>query len=143
MKPSERDPILYLEDIDLSMKRVSEYLADLDFQHFKWDYKTVDAVIRNFEIIGESSKNSPNELKLRYVNVPREEMYRLRNRISHEYFGVDYEIIWEIATKYLPKTMRTLNKFWLRRTSNNSKSLAKNICLPYNYPPCLVCHHSC
>lgn len=42
MKPSDRDPLLYFEDIDLSMSRVSEYILGLDFQNFKWDYKTVD-----------------------------------------------------------------------------------------------------
>jgi uncharacterized protein with HEPN domain len=82
--------------------RVQEYIRGLDFQHFKWDYKTVDAVIRNFEIIGEASKNLPIELKDKYSNIPWEEMYRLRNRISHEYFGIDYEILWEIATVHLP-----------------------------------------
>jgi uncharacterized protein with HEPN domain len=51
LKPSDRDPILYLEDIVLSMQRVKEYIGELSFQDFKWDYKTVDAVIRNFEII--------------------------------------------------------------------------------------------
>ena len=102
MKPSERDPVLYISDIILSMERVQEYITDLDFQKFKWDYKTVDAVIRNFEIIGEATKNLPTELKEKYPNIPWEEMYRLRNRISHEYFGVDYEIIWDIATNHLP-----------------------------------------
>ena len=103
MRPSERDPILYLEDIALSMERVQEYIVGLDFQHFKRDYKTVDAVVRNFEIIGEASKNVPQTIKERYTNIPWEEMYRLRNRISHEYFGIDYEILWEIATKHLPQ----------------------------------------
>lgn len=84
------------------MKRVEEYIQGLDFQKFKRDYKTVDAVLRNFEIIGEASKNLPSELKDRYTNVPWDEMYRLRNRISHEYFGIDYEILWDIATNYLP-----------------------------------------
>lgn len=102
MKPNERDPILYLEDIVLSMKRVQEYIEGLDFQHFKWDYKTVDAVIRNFEIIGEAAKNLPNQIKDNYPSIPWEEMYRLRNRISHEYFGIDYEIIWDIVTRHLP-----------------------------------------
>ena len=104
----ERDPILYLEDIVLSMKRVQEYITGLDFQKFKWDYKTVDAVVRNFEIIGEATKNLPKDLKEKYPNVPWEEMYRLRNRISHEYFGIDYEIIWDITTKYLPKNQKDL-----------------------------------
>ena len=108
MKPSDRDPILYLEDIDLSMKRVQEYIRGLDFQHFKWDYKTVDAVIRNFEIIGEASKNLPIQLKEKYSNIPWEEMYRLRNRISHEYFGIDYEILWEIATVHLPNNHKDI-----------------------------------
>jgi len=80
------------------MQRVKEYIGELSFQDFKWDYKTVDAVIRNFEIIGEASKNLPAEIKEKYENVPWDEMYRLRNRISHEYFGIDYEIIWSIAT---------------------------------------------
>lgn len=103
MKPNERDPKLYLEDIVTSMIRVEDYIHTLDFSKFKMDYKTVDAVIRNFEIIGEASKNIPKYLKDKYSHVPWDEMYRLRNRISHEYFGIDYEIIWDIATNYLPK----------------------------------------
>jgi uncharacterized protein with HEPN domain len=102
LKPGERDPILYPEDMILSMERVQEYIAGLDFQNFKRDYKTVDAVIRNFEIIGEASKNLPKLLKDKYPHVPWEAMYRLRNRISHEYFGIDDEIIWDIATRQLP-----------------------------------------
>jgi uncharacterized protein with HEPN domain len=84
------------------MNRVHEYILGSDFQGFKRDYKTVDAVIRNFEIIGEASKNLPKTFKDPYPEIPREEMYLLRNRISHEYFGIDYEIIWDIATKQLP-----------------------------------------
>ena len=64
--------------------------------------QNMQTVIRNFEIIGEATKNLPNDLKAKYPSIPWEEMYRLRNRISHEYFGIDYEIIWEIATRHLP-----------------------------------------
>lgn len=56
LKPSERDPLLYIFDIQLSMKRVQEYIMGLNFNQFKNDHKTVDAVIRNFEIIGEATK---------------------------------------------------------------------------------------
>jgi len=94
---------MYLEDILSSIDRIQEYISGLDFQQFKKDYKTVDAVIRNFEIIGEASKNSPQNIKEKYPNVPWSEMYLLRNKISHEYFGVDYEIIWDVAYNYLPE----------------------------------------
>jgi len=58
------------------MQRIKEYISDYNFIAFKRDYKTVDAVIRNFEIIGEASKNLPNEVKERYAEIPWEEMYR-------------------------------------------------------------------
>ena len=70
---------------------------------FKQDYKTVDAVIRNFEIIGEAAKNLPEDFKTIHSDLPWSEMYLLRNKVSHEYFGVDYDIIWDIALNYLPE----------------------------------------
>ena len=122
MKPHERDPILYLEDIILSMQRVREYIVGLDFINFKRDYKTVDAVIRNFEIIGEASRNLPKNFKLKYSEIPWEEMYRLRNRISHEYFGIDYEIIWDIIKEHLPENkkdiVKILEKERLKKSGN-------------------------
>ena len=84
------------------MGRIAEYLGGYDFIQFKKDHKTVDAVIRNFEIIGEASKNLSDEIKIRNPMIPWHEMYYLRNRVKHEYFGIDYEIIWDIAINYLP-----------------------------------------
>jgi len=88
--------------------RISQYIEGFSFSQFKHDYKTVDAVIRNFEIIGEASKNLPAEIKSKYPEVPWAEMYLLRNKISHEYFGVDYEIIWDVATNYLLENRRQI-----------------------------------
>ena len=85
------------------MSRIAQYIEGFSFTDFKRDYKTVDAVIRNFEVIGEASKNLPIEIKTKYPEVPWDEMYLLRNKVSHEYFGVDYEIIWDVATNYLPE----------------------------------------
>lgn len=93
---------MYLEDILLSINRIEEYIDGFDFEKFEKDNKTVDAVIRNFEIIGEASKNVPKEIKIKHQQIPWEEMYYLRNKVSHEYFGIDYEIIWDIAKNHLP-----------------------------------------
>jgi uncharacterized protein with HEPN domain len=103
MKKKDRTYRLFLEDMLLSINRVAEYINGLSFIEFKQDYKTVDAVIRNFEVIGEASKNMPKEIKDKYPMVPWEEMYLMRNRISHEYFGIDYEILWDVASNYLPE----------------------------------------
>jgi len=106
MKKKERSYLMYLEDIHLAMTRIAEYINGLSFYQFKKDYKTVDAVIRNFEIIGEASKNLPEEVKAKYPQLPWPEMYLLRNKISHEYFGIDYEIVWEVAMNELPENLK-------------------------------------
>ena len=100
---------MYLEDIQMAMTRVAEYTHGLSFTEFKRDYKTVDAVIRNFEIIGEAAKNIPEEIKDMFPDVPWDEMYLLRNKVTHEYFGVDYEIIWDIAINYLPENRKQID----------------------------------
>lgn len=93
---------MYLDDILESISRISEYIEGYTLSDFKKDQKTVDAVIRNFEIIGEASRKLPDNIRVKYTNVPWDEMYLLRNKVSHEYFGIDYEIIWDVATNHLP-----------------------------------------
>ncbi|MCF8275673.1 MAG: DUF86 domain-containing protein [Flavobacteriales bacterium] len=94
----------------LSMLRIAEYIEGIDFEKFKRDYKTVDAVVRNFEIIGEAAKKIPTEIRAKYPSVPWSEMYYLRNRISHEYFGIDYEILWDVAKNHLPNNLQEVEK---------------------------------
>lgn len=101
---------MYLEDILNSMNRILEYVEGYSFSDFKKDYKTVDAVIRNFEIIGEASKNIPQEIKDKYKEVPWDEMYVLRNKVSHGYFGIDYEIIWDLVSNYIPENITQIEK---------------------------------
>jgi len=103
VRKEERSNKMFLDDIQTAMSRIAEYIEGYDFEHFKRDYKTVDAVIRNFEIIGEASKKLDEKIREKYPDVPWKEMYYLRNRVSHEYFGVDYEIIWDVAINYLPE----------------------------------------
>ena len=110
MKKGSRTYQLFLDDILIAINRISEYIEGYDFEHFKKDYKTVDAVIRNFEIIGEASKSLDKKIKEKYSDVPWEEMYYLRNKVSHEYFGVDYEIIWDVAINYLPENKIQIEK---------------------------------
>jgi uncharacterized protein with HEPN domain len=102
MKKEDRRIDLFLEDILLSMLRISQYIESLNYINFKANQLVLDAVIRNLEIIGEASKALPDTLKQDNAHIPWEKMYRLRNIVSHHYFGIDYEMIWEIITEYLP-----------------------------------------
>lgn len=97
MKKEDRNIILYLQDMIQAILNIQEYMQGLSFEDFKNNNLVKDAVIRNFEIIGEAANNLPDLLTSKYPNVPWEDMYGLRNRVTHEYFGVDYGIIWKIA----------------------------------------------
>ena len=110
MQTTERTYRMYLEDILLAMKRIAEYIEGHDFKRFMQDYKTVDAVIRNFEVIGEASKNLPDDFKEKYNHVPWHEMYYLRNKVSHEYFGIDLEAVWATIKKDIPELKREVEK---------------------------------
>ncbi len=110
MNPKARKYGFYLEDICVSMGRIIEYIGDLDIINFQQNYMIVDAVIRNFEIIGEASKHIPKEIIERYPDIPWNKMYSLRNIVTHEYFGIDYEMIWEIAKNELPKNLSEIRQ---------------------------------
>ena len=110
MKPKERKYGFYLEDMHISMERIQEYVSGLEFIQFKQKHMVVDAVIRNLEIIGEASKHIPKSIITKYPAIPWKKMYGLRNIVTHEYFGLDYELIWEIAKNDLPKNQVDLKK---------------------------------
>jgi uncharacterized protein with HEPN domain len=74
----------------------------MGFDDFKNDRKTIDAVVRNFEIIGEASRFIPDEIKEKYENADWKGIVGLRNRIAHEYFDISLSIVWHIVMKELP-----------------------------------------
>ncbi|MGA2405335.1 MAG: DUF86 domain-containing protein [Bacteroidales bacterium] len=110
MKKKDRSDKLYLQDLLTAMNRIAEYIKGYNFDQFKQDYRTVDAVVRNFEIIGEAAKNVSDALKDQNPKIPWTEMYYLRNRVMHEYFGIDYEIIWDVAKNHLPENYLQIDK---------------------------------
>jgi uncharacterized protein with HEPN domain len=78
---------MYLEDPLLTMTMISEYIEALHIMILRKTLKQRNAVIRNFEIIGEAAGNIPPEVKEKYHEVQWDEIYLLRNKVSHEYFG--------------------------------------------------------
>lgn len=99
---SKREPTLYLQDILTSLSRIGECIKNLSPKDLETDWKTTDAIIRNLEIIGEAAKNMPEELIEEYPDIPWSKMVSMRNKVIHEYFGVDQEILWKTITEDLP-----------------------------------------
>jgi len=107
---SKRTPKLLLEDMLDSANRILEYTNNMTFEEFQSDNKTIDAVTRNFEIIGEASNILPEEIKEKYSEV---EWYRIRgfrNRIVHDYFGIDLQIIWKITFDQIPTLISDITR---------------------------------
>jgi uncharacterized protein with HEPN domain len=98
---SDRHPKLLLGDILESAQKIIVYTNGLSFENFIADHKTIDAVVRNFEIIGEAANRIPDEIKETNTEVNWFKIKGLRNRIVHNYFGMDYKIIWDIKENYL------------------------------------------
>ena len=72
------------------------------------DEKTIDSVIRNLEIIGEAARSIPDDFKVQHPDIPWDEMIGMRNKVIHEYFGVDHEIVWKTVTDDLPTLKKML-----------------------------------
>jgi len=104
----KRDYIQYLEDIIESINNIEEYVNGFTFNTFIEDKKTIDAVIRNFEIIGEASKNIPMDIKEKYKEVPWKTMSDMRNILIHEYFGIKLDIIWKTINERLPELKKSI-----------------------------------
>jgi uncharacterized protein with HEPN domain len=98
---SKRGVIEILSDIKEAISRIKKYVEDLSYDQFLKDTKTQDAVVRNFEIIGEAVKLLPEELKKRSISIPWDKIAGIRDRLIHQYFGVNYEIIWTIIEEEL------------------------------------------
>lgn len=78
-------------------------------EHFVKDEKTVDAVIRNFEIIGEAAQRLPDEFKEKHTEIDWIRIRGFRNRIVHDYMGVDLTLVWSIKQDYIPQLIQVLS----------------------------------
>ena len=107
---SKRDTILLLDDMLQSALKIQEYIQGMDYDSFMTDDKTKDAVVRNFEIIGEAANRIDQDFREANPEIEWTRIRGFRNRIVHEYFGIDYEIVWTIIETYLNELIDWLEK---------------------------------
>jgi len=92
----------FLLDMFFACEKIIKYTKHLDFEHFSEDEKTIDAVVRNIEILGEAVKNISADLKEKYPEVEWSMIARTRDKLIHSYFGLDIDILWKITQKNIP-----------------------------------------
>ncbi|MFZ3137210.1 MAG: DUF86 domain-containing protein [Thermodesulfovibrionales bacterium] len=105
-----RDYTLYLKDILEAMSDIELFVEGMSFEIFHNDNKTTSAVVRKFEIMGEATKQIPDEIKHKYSDVPWKEMAGMRDRLIHFYFGVDYDLVWSTIKNRLPQVKLIIKK---------------------------------
>jgi|SRR5208337_2298128 len=92
----------YINDMLDSIKDTSEFIGEMDCKKFFKDRKTTLATVRCLEILGEAAKNIPENIRDKHPDIPWKKIIGLRNRIAHEYFGIDLKLVWKIIKDELP-----------------------------------------
>jgi len=105
---SRRSDAELLEDIKSAIENITEYTAGMSYEGFIEDRKTQDAVTRNLEIIGEAAKNVSGPFKSKHARIPWKNLAAVRDKLIHNYFGVNYEVVWEILDKHLPEVLELI-----------------------------------
>lgn len=98
----KRDARLYVTDIADALRKIETYTIGLDYERFSHDEKTIDAVLRNLEVIGEAVKNMPDEMREKHPEIAWKAAAGMRDRLIHEYFGVSVRMVWETVKHDLP-----------------------------------------
>ncbi len=105
-----RDYRVFLDDILEASGKVLGYTAGFSYEQFAADQKTVEAVVWNLQIIGEATKNIPEEIRSHYPEVPWRDMAGLRDIIVHQYFGIKLDVIWKIIQNDLPRVRDSVQR---------------------------------
>ena len=97
-----RDVLVYLKDILENMGDAVQFIEGMSYEQFAADKRTVNAVLRSIEVVGEATKGVPDDIRSQYPQVPWKEMAGMRDKVIHFYFGVDKEIVWLVAKERFP-----------------------------------------
>jgi uncharacterized protein with HEPN domain len=92
----------YVRDIYESVQEIEQFMLGLTKEQFVEDRKTILAITKLIEIIGEASKGIPEEVREMYCSIPWKQMTGMRDKLTHKYYGIDLQVLWETATNKIP-----------------------------------------
>jgi len=108
----------YIEDILEAMTNAIEFTKGMSYDDFVKDTKTVYAVIRTIEIIGEAVKNIPEDIRRKYPDIPWRSMAGMRDKVIHAYFGVKIERVWEVVKRDIPNLKPKFEKMLMEEVKD-------------------------
>ena len=94
-----KDDLVYIDHILTSISKIRSYTQNMSLTDFANNEMAQDAVIRNVEIVGEATRKISMEMKSRYHEIPWKEMSGMRDKLIHDYFGINIDIVWDVAKK--------------------------------------------
>jgi len=98
-----RDDSVYLNHILDAISRVEEYIRGIKYEDFKKNYLIQDGIIRQIQIIGEATKRLSEEIKSKHLDIPWKDITGMRDKLVHDYFGVDLDAVWDTVEKDVPE----------------------------------------
>lgn len=107
---SSRTDREFLSDILEAIRRASLYMGGVGYDQFLADIKTQDAVIRALEVVGEATKRLSSAVREQHASLPWRSMAGVRDKLIHDYFGVNLDVVWQIVTEELPPIAKQLEK---------------------------------
>lgn len=105
-----KDDLVYIKHIRDAIEKIEDYVKGLDFESFSKDNKTIDAVVREIEIIGEAAKNIGDDFRSSHPDFAFREATDMRNMLVHEYFGVNLKVVWDTVFEDLPKLKKSVKE---------------------------------
>ena len=105
-----KDDLAYIDHILDCIRKINKFSKGLSLREFKTNELVQDAIIRNIEIIGEASKNISKDTKQTYYKIPWKEIAGMRDKLIHDYLGVDVNVVWKTIHQDIPMLERLINE---------------------------------
>ncbi|MDR7129539.1 uncharacterized protein with HEPN domain [Algoriphagus sp. 4150] len=113
-----KDPVIYLEHISACIQKIEEYEKELNEESFLQNSLIQDAVIRNFEIIGEATKKPDNDFRVKYLEIEWKKIAGMRDKLIHDYIGVDLWAVWAVVENIVPNLKRQIGNILEKETKD-------------------------
>lgn len=104
------DNLVFLSHIRDSCRKVLDFVAGYDYAKFKTDEKTISAALRELSVIGEAARKTSEDFRQKHPQIPWEQIFGMRNRLVHDYLGVQLPIVWQTLQEDVPNLLKTIQE---------------------------------